>query len=115
MRLVVVLLTAIWTANAIHAQINSGIISNPIPTPIVKRGRAVEIRDLVRLPDTRGLRPVDQDVSPTGWARISYVRDLPDGRRFANDSRGFIYLLNGSNPPTVYANAVEAFPFRSEE
>ena len=28
-----------------------------------------------------------------GWARISFVRDAPDGRRFVNDSRGFLYLL----------------------
>ena len=64
------------------------ITSNPIPEPIVKRGIAVEVKDLARLPDTRGLRPADQDVAPDAWARVSYVRDLPDGRRFANDSRG---------------------------
>ena len=70
------------------------ITSNPIPEPIVKRGLAVEVKDLVRLPDTRGFRPADQDVIPAGWARVSYVRDLPDGRRFANDSRGFLYLID---------------------
>src|SRR6266496_1459812 len=46
MRLIIVLLLAIWTARAIKAQITS----NPIPEPIVKRGIAVEIKDLVRLP-----------------------------------------------------------------
>src|SRR6267142_694563 len=86
------------------------IISNPIPAPTEKRGLAVEIRDLVRLPDTRGLRPLEQDVSPSGWARVSFVRDLPDGRRFANDSRGFLYLLDGRNPPRVYADVGAAFP-----
>jgi hypothetical protein len=30
------------------------------------------------------------DVNPAGWARVSFVRELPDGRRFANDSRGFL-------------------------
>ena len=85
------------------------ITSNPIPAPIEKRGIAVEIRDLVRLPDTRGIRPADQDVSPSGWARVSFVRDLPDGRRFANDSRGFLYLLNGTNQPSVYADVGAAF------
>jgi hypothetical protein len=34
------------------------------------------------------MRPLDQDVNPAGWARVQFVRDLPDGRRFANDSRG---------------------------
>ena len=65
----------------------------------------------MRLPDTRGLRPADQDVAPAGWARVSYVRDLPDGRRFANDSRGLLYLLDRNNQPSVYANVGAAFPF----
>src|SRR5499433_1545380 len=106
MRLIIVLLLAIWTARAIKAQITN----NPIPAPIVKHGLAVEIKDLVRLPDTRGIRPADQDVSPSGWARVSYVRDLPDGRRFANDSRGFLYLIGPNNQPQIYANVAEAFP-----
>ena len=80
----------------VHGQ--AGPITNPIPNPIVKRGLSVEIKDLVRLPDTRGLRPADQDVTPAGWARVSFVRDLPDGRRFANDSRGFLYLLDAQQP-----------------
>ena len=80
------------------------ITSNPIPAPVEKRGLAVEIKDLVRLPDTRGLRPANEDVTPSGWARVSFVRDLPDGRRFANDSRGFLYLIDSNNQPQVYAN-----------
>src|SRR6202049_4993967 len=86
------------------------ITSNPIPEPIVKRGIAVEVKDLVRLPDTRELRPADQEVAPAGWARVSYVRDLPDGRRFANDSRGFLYRIEGSQTH-VYANVAAAFPY----
>src|SRR5262245_12305074 len=100
-----VLTVAICTAFAIEAQITS----NPIPEPIVKKGLAVEIKDVVRLPDTRGLRPADQDVSPAGWARVSYVRDLPDGRRFANDSRGFLYLIGPNNQPQIDANLAETF------
>src|ERR1700686_5278028 len=96
----------ILAIGTIHAQITS----NPIPEPIVKRGIAVEVKDLVRLPDTRGLRPSDQDVAPAGWARVSYVRDLPDGRRFANDSRGPLYLLDANNQPHVYADVAATFP-----
>jgi hypothetical protein len=92
-------------AAVVHAQ-----ITNPVPAPIVKRGIAVEIRDVVRLPETRHLRPADQDVTPAGWARVSFVRDLPDGRRFANDSRGFLYLLDRNNQPSVYADVGAAFP-----
>ena len=105
MPLVIVLLLALATAGAIDAQ-----ITNPIPAPVEKRGLTVEIRDIVRLPDTRRLRPADQDVSPAGWARVSYVRDLPDGRRFANDSRGLLYLLDGNSRPSEYANVASAFP-----
>ena len=105
----VVVLLALAAAS-IRAQLTGGPIDNPIPAPIVKRGLAVEIKDLVRLPDTRGIRPLDQDVSPAGWARVSYVRDLPDGRRFANDSRGILYLIGSDNEPRVYTNVGAAFP-----
>ncbi len=106
MPMAIATLLALMTARPLVGQITS----NPLPAPIEKRGLAVQIRDLVRLPDSRGLRPLDQDVSPAGWARVSFVRDLPDGRRFANDSRGFLYLLDGSNQPHVYANVAAAFP-----
>jgi hypothetical protein len=86
------------------------ITKNPLPEPIVKQGIAVEIRDLARLPDTRKVRPPDQDIAPTAWARVSFVKDLPDGRRFANDSRGFLYLLDSNNEPHLYADAAKAFP-----
>jgi hypothetical protein len=105
MPLAVILMTLL-AAGAFHAQ-----IANPIPAPVEKRGLMVEIADLVRLPDTRGLRPADQDVSPAGWARINFVRDLADGRRFVNDSRGFLYLLDRNNQPSVYANVGAVFPF----
>jgi len=106
MRLAIVVLLAAWAARAVQAQ----IAGNPIPARIVKRGLAVEIKDLLRLPDTRGVRPLDQDVSPAGWARVSYVRDLPDGRRFVNDSRGFLYLIGSNNEPLVYADVGAVFP-----
>ena len=104
------LLTVAVVLAALTIPLAGQITSNPIPGPIEKRGLTVQIKDLVRLPDTRGLRPLDQDVSPSGWARISFVRDLPDGRRFVNDSRGFLYLLDSNNQPHVYANVAEAFP-----
>jgi hypothetical protein len=57
------------------------------------------------------MRPADQDVSPAGWARISFVRDLPDGRRFVNDSRGLLYLIGPNNQLQVYANVASVFPY----
>ena len=100
---------AILCAAAPHAQITT----NPLPDRIQKRGLAVEIRELVRLPDTRGMRPADQDTKPAGWARISVVRDGPDGRRFVIDARGLMYVLGADGRPSVYLNAAEAFPFAS--
>jgi hypothetical protein len=85
------------------------ITDNPLREPIVKKGLAVEVRDLVRLPETRNLRPVEEDVTPTGWARVSFVRDAPDGRRFANDSRGFLYLIDGGRT-SLYADVAAVFP-----
>ncbi len=102
-RLVIFIVLASFGAGNMYAQ-----ISNPIAEPIVKRGLSVEIRDVARLPDTSGLYPADQDAA--GWARVSYVRDLADGRRFANDSRGFLYLLDRDNRPSLYADIGAAFP-----
>jgi hypothetical protein len=104
-KIVIILLLTVGTVGAIYAQ-----IADPLPAHIEKRGLTVQIRDVVRLPDTRGLRPADQDVVPAGWARPSYLRDLPDGRRFVNDSRGLLYLLDRNNQPSVYANVGAAFP-----
>lgn len=98
---------SLLTLLAVPAQ--SQITSNPLPAPLEKHGLAVEVKDLVRLPDTRGIHGMD-DVNPAGWARISYVKDLPDGRRFANDSRGFMYLLDAGNQPHVYTDVAKAFP-----
>ncbi len=96
--------TLLSAAVSVHAQ-----ISDPIPEPIAKRGLNIEIREVAQLPDTRGMHPA-ADTSPSGRARISFVRDLPDGRRFANDSRGPLYVLDGENQPSIYANVAEAFP-----
>ena len=106
MPLVIIVLLLVGTAGAMQGQ-----IANPVSAPIEKRGLMVEIKDVVRLPDTRGLRPLTEDVTPAGWARVSFVRDLPDGRRFANDSRGLFYLLDRNNQPSVYANVAATFPF----
>src|SRR5262245_45536883 len=81
-----IVMSLLAIANA--APVSARVTGNPIPAPIENRGLTVEIVELARLPDTRGIRPADQDVKPAGWARVNYVRDLPDGRRFANDSRG---------------------------
>jgi hypothetical protein len=84
-------------------------VADPLPAPVEKRGLMVEVRDVVRLPETRRLRPVDQDVTPTGWARASFVRHAPDGRLFANDSRGFLYIVEDGRT-SLYADVGAVFP-----
>ena len=106
MPLAIAPILGLWTAGIAQAQITS----NPIPEPIVKRGIAVEVKDFVRLPDTRETRSADQDVSAGNYARVSYVKDAPDGRRFANDSRGFLYIIDSNNQTRLYANIGAAFP-----
>jgi hypothetical protein len=85
-------------------------VENPFPEEISIGSLRVRIVDMTRLPDSRQLRPADQDTAPATWARVSYVRDLPDGRRFANDSRGLLYRLADDNEPVLYANVAAAFP-----
>jgi hypothetical protein len=103
---VIVAALALAIAGVIHAQ-----VADPLPAPIEKRGLMVEIRDVVRLPDTRSMLKPDQDVNPAGWARVQFVRDLPDGRRFTNDSRGLLYLLDKNNQPSVYLDFAKLFPY----
>lgn len=85
-------------------------ITDPLPDPVAKKGTEVEIRDVVRLPRTLGQMHASQDVNPAGWARVSFVRDLPDGRRFANDQRGYLYELHDDGELTLYADFAGAFP-----
>ncbi|MBI2188249.1 MAG: PQQ-dependent sugar dehydrogenase [Acidobacteria bacterium] len=85
-------------------------MSDPIPTPVTTKSLRVEIRDVARLPDSRGLRPASEDTAPSAWARISFVRELPDGRRFANDSRGRLYLLEDDTQPKLYLDLAAVYP-----
>ena len=71
------------------------IISNQVDAPFSSTisGNAYKIAS-----SPRGIRyPTFPHNDKAGWARVNYVRDLPDGRRFANDSRGFLYRIDPSN------------------
>ena len=93
------------------AVMTAQITVNPIPTPIPTGGLSVQIVEVTRLPDSRDIRPREQDVRQSGYARVSFVRDLPDGRRFVNDSRGVLYLLDEDDAPTVYWDFHREVPF----
>lgn len=102
LQLVILTIIVFLPVGAVLAQVD-----NPIPDPVEKLGLMVEIQEIARLPESRGRYPAGEDAA--GWARVSYVRDLPDGRRFANDSRGFLYLLDRDNQPSLYADVASAF------
>jgi len=102
--LFVMAILALCSTRAVNAQ-----ITDPVPTRLEKKGLLVRIQNIARLPHTGDYRPAAEDRDPATWARVSFVRDLPDGRRFANDSRGFLYLLNTDNEPSLYANVGAAF------
>ncbi len=102
--LIMIVMLALSPERAAEAQ-----ITDPLPAPIENQGLMVQIRDVARLPYTGDYRPPDQDRNPASWARVSFVRDLPDGRRFANDSRGFLYLLGTENELSLYADLGAAF------
>ena len=86
-------------------------VENPIPAPIVKRGLAVEIRNVARLPDSSALDPASAN-GPVGWARVSFVRDTTDGQRFANDSRGGLYRIDANGEPHLFLDLAPLFPGR---
>jgi hypothetical protein len=100
---------SIAVALLLLAGASSAQVRDPLPN-VEKKGIAVEVRNVVRLPDTRGLRPISEDVNPSGWARVSFVIDAPDGRRFANDSRGQLYIVSGDKT-SLYADVAAAFPY----
>src|SRR5688572_1439922 len=101
------ILLAVAAAGAVAAQITT----NPLPMPIPKRGLSVQIQDYTRLPDSREIRPKSEDVQQSGYARVSFVKDLPDGRRFVNDSRGVMYLIDANRKPQVYWEFHKEVPF----
>jgi len=100
-------LTAIGAAGIVSAQITT----NPLPTPVPTRGLSVQIEDYTRLPDSREIRPKSEDVTQSGYARVSFVKDLPDGRRFVNDSRGVMFLIDAARKPQVYWEFHKEVPF----
>jgi len=102
LRIAVVML---WSVNIAMAQIN-----NPFSEPIQKQGLSVEIRQLTQLPDTSGMYSAEKDRLYAAIARIGFVRELSDGRRFVNDARGQLYFLENGTESLLYLNMAERFP-----
>ena len=60
----------------------------------------VEIRDVVRLPQTRGMRPIEQDVNPSGWARVP-VRARPPRWTSVRERLPWILLPARQEQPAI--------------
>lgn len=63
------------------------------------------IREVTALPNTQsGNRPLPTpDRQPNYWTRMSFFRQLRDGRRFVNDERGVLYVLDTATAaPAVF-------------
>ena len=69
-----------------------------------ERGLMVEIRNIVPSPRHARHASARSRREPDRMGTREFVRDLPDGRRFANDSRGLLYLLEGNNQTRVYSS-----------
>jgi hypothetical protein len=85
-------------------------INNPFAEPVSKQGLSVEVRDVAQLPDTRGRYTAEQDRLYAARARIGFVRELADGRRFANDARGQLYFLENGTDALLYLDMAFRFP-----
>ena len=92
-----VLILAAGGPAAVFAQ-----LSNPIPQPIVKQGLRVQIQNVVQMPSTQATLGSKSDYSPGARARINFMSESPDGRRFVNDLRGQLYSLDANNVPQLY-------------
>ena len=101
--------TASLTAGLLASGSLYAQVANPIPEPVTMQGLEVRIEKLTRLPRTSALDP-SIGRGAVGWAKPSYVRDIADGRRFANGSRGFLYQLDSNNNPSLYLNLRDVFP-----
>ena len=91
-------------------RIDAQITANPFPAPVEKRGLAVEIK---RCRPTAG--NAGHAAGRSGRQSVRLGADQlrarsPDGRRFVNDSRGFLYLMDSSNKMTCMVNIGEMFP-----
>jgi hypothetical protein len=78
------------------------LVTNPIPTPIVKGSVRIRINNLVQMPATLSLNGAKPDNSPSARSRINFLRESPDGRLFVNDLRGQLYTLDANNQPHLY-------------
>ena len=101
--------TASLTAGLLASGSLYAQVANPIPEPVTMQGLEVRIEKLTRLPRTSALDP-SIGRAAVGWAKPSYVRDIADGRRFTNDSRGFLYQLDSNNNPSLYLDFRDVFP-----
>lgn len=79
-----------------------GPISDPIPNAPVQSGLGLVLTEVAQFPQTNPV-PTPTDSRLRRRARINYLGQLADGRRYVPDLNGSLYMMpNGSNTPLVY-------------
>ena len=106
MPMAVATLLALMTARPLVGQITS----NPIPAPIEKRGLAVQIRDLVRLPDSRGLRPPTRTWRPRAGRASASCAICPTAAASPTTHAAFCTCSTGTTSRASTPNVAAAFP-----
>ncbi len=79
-----------------------GPISNPIPQDPIQSGLGLVLTEWAQFPQSTPV-PTPTDSRLRRHARINYLGELPDGRRFVPDLNGRLYFLGASGgTPTPY-------------
>ncbi|HZM77629.1 MAG TPA: PQQ-dependent sugar dehydrogenase [Candidatus Limnocylindrales bacterium] len=100
--------TANGLANIDHLSVDDGTpggggpISDPIPNAPLQSGLGLVLTEVTQFPQSNPV-PTPTDSRLRRRARINYLGQLPDGRRYVPDLNGSLYTLpaNGGTP-TVY-------------
>jgi hypothetical protein len=106
-------------ASPVHAEaLESCAVAagDPVPDPLPGSppvgALGVTVTPLVRLPESKPgntvLPPSREPIAP-GYARINYVGGLPDGRLYAPDLNGRMYLIVNGHP-IEYLDVEREFP-----
>ena len=99
-----------WLRGPFQA-IQAQITANPIPAPI-REDAASRSRSGISsgCPTRAALPPADQDVTPAGWARVSFVRDLAGRPPLRQRLARLPLPARRQQPAAVYADVARRFP-----
>ncbi|MFG1706847.1 PQQ-dependent sugar dehydrogenase [Nonomuraea sp. M3C6] len=92
----VLVLTGLYAPPAV-ARAEPAPVDDPIPEKPTPSGLTLTLEEFASFPKTETI-PEPTDSRLVRWARINYLGAMPDGRLFANDLNGKLYLLDQGRP-----------------